>query len=130
MSSPKLVHPEDSAVLESISSRFWSSLDALVANAQIVIDRPAGTAHPRYPTFVYPYDYGYLEGTTAVDGGAIDVWIGGLGTGLVTGVVCTVDLHKRDAELKILIGCTRDEMRAIEAVHNAKSQSGRLIERP
>ena len=112
------------------SDRFWSSLDRLVANARIVIDRPAGTAHPRYPTFVYPYDYGYLDGTTAVDGGAIDVWVGSLGTDRVTGVVCTIDLYKRDAEVKILIGCTLDEMRSIEAAHNAKSQSGTLLERP
>ena len=110
--------------------RFWASLDRLVADARIVIDRPAGTAHPRYPTFVYPYDYGYLEGTTAVDGGAVDVWVGSLETGRVTGIVCTVDLHKRDAEVKILIACTPDEMRAIEAAHNAESQSGTLLERP
>lgn len=112
------------------SNRFWSSLDTLVEGSRIVIDRPAGTAHPKFPEFAYPYDYGYLDGTTAVDGGAVDVWVGSLGTGHVTGIVCTVDLHKRDAEVKILIACTPDEMQAIEAVHNAKSQSGILIERP
>ena len=50
-----------------------------------------------------------------------------LGMGAVTGIVTTVDLFKNDAELKILIGCTPDEMVLIEAHHNGQSQSGLLV---
>jgi len=53
-----------------MSERFWRHLDVLVAEAEVVIDRPAGSAHPRYPNFIYPLDYGYVRGTTAVDAGA------------------------------------------------------------
>lgn len=28
---------------------FWNLLDRLVENSEIVIDRPKGTAHPKYP---------------------------------------------------------------------------------
>lgn len=28
---------------------FWSALDELAANSEIIIDRPNGTAHPKYP---------------------------------------------------------------------------------
>lgn len=35
---------------------FWQSLDLLVAESSIVIDRPCGTPHPRYPDFLYPFD--------------------------------------------------------------------------
>ena len=111
-------------------SRFWSALDSLVSTSPIIIDRPAMTAHPRYPDFIYPYDYGYLEGTEAMDGAGIDVWVGSLSRRAVTGVVCTVDLHKGDAEIKILISCSPREMDEIVEVHNAKSQSGLLIPRP
>lgn len=35
---------------------FWASLDALVRRCPLVIDRPRGSAHPRYPDFIYPLD--------------------------------------------------------------------------
>ncbi len=37
---------------------------------------------------------------------------------------------KRDTELKLLLGCTRQEMRRILAQHNSAMQGGILIERP
>ena len=112
---------------EITNERFWQSFDELVKAKPIAIDRPAGSAHPRYPDLIYPLDYGYLDETQSMDGGGIDVWVGGLGLGPVTGVVTTVDLLKNDAELKILIGCTADEMTTIEAHHNGQFQSGLLV---
>ena len=109
---------------------FWEALDRLAANSRLVIDRPQGSAHPRYPDLIYPYDYGYLEGTHAMDGGGIDAWVGSLGERQVTAVICTVDLGKRDAEIKLLLGCTPSEAQAILQVHNGPGgQAGLLIER-
>jgi inorganic pyrophosphatase len=106
---------------------FWCALDDLVATCELVIDRPKGSAHPRYPALIYPLDYGYLAGTTASDGGGIDVWVGSEpGRGIV-GIVATVDLKKRDAELKILLGCTEEEIAQVLAVHNDRWQSGVLV---
>lgn len=113
----------------NVSERFWQHLDELAAEADVVIDRPAGTAHPRFPDFIYPLDYGYLQGTTAGDGGGIDVWRGSLPGAAVTGVICTVDLTKRDSEIKILIGCTPEEMQTALRTHNSGSMAGVLIER-
>ena len=109
---------------------FWQRLDQLVAASEIVIDRPRGTAHPRYPELIYPVDYGYLAQMRAMDGGGLDVWVGSLPDRSVTGVVCTVDLEKRDVELKLLLGCSPAEQRAIVAVHNSGAQSGLWMERP
>ena len=81
---------------------FWEALDALVGGAEIVVDRPRGSHHPDFPEFVYELDYGYLKGTTSADGEGIDVWIGSDPRRQVTGALCTVDLVKHDAELKIL----------------------------
>ena len=108
---------------------FWKRLDELVSTSKIVIDRPQGTAHPRYPEFVYPYDYGYLAGTASPDGGGIDVWVGSLEGRRVTAVICTVDLTKRDSEMKILLGCTPQEAKEILATHNSGPQAGTLITR-
>ncbi len=111
------------------SERFWKYIDQLAAVAEVVIDRPAGTPHPRYPDLIYPLDYGYLKGTLAADGGGIDVWRGSLAGAAVTGVICTVDLTKRDAEIKILLGCTPEEMQTALRTHNSGSMAGVLIER-
>lgn len=111
-------------------SAFWQRLDQLAAEAVIVIDRPRGTAHPRYPDQIYPLDYGYLDGTTAADGDGIDVWIGSLADRAVTAIVCTVDLVKRETEIKLLLGCTPAEAQVILAAHNDGAQSAILIERP
>ncbi len=109
---------------------FWDAIDRLVAECRLVIDRPAGSRHPRFPEVVFPIDYGYLEGTTTSDGEGIDVWIGSTPGRRVTGVACTMDFLKRDLELKILLACTREEMARIREFHNTEFQRGWLIERP
>ena len=110
-------------------TQFWSALDTLVRQSEIVIDRPRGSAHPRYPDFIYPVDYGYLKNTPSMDGGGIDVWLG-TGDGGVNAVICTVDLLKKDSEIKILIGCTREETAAIYEKHNdSEYMKGILIPR-
>lgn len=109
---------------------FWERLAELVAGSQVVIDRPKGTVHPRYPEFIYPLDCGYLEGTQTIDGGGVDVWIGSLPEKRVTAVVCNVDLVKRDTELKLLLGCTSKEAEMILQTHNNRFQSAILIPRP
>lgn len=58
------------------SAAFWDALDALAAACERVIDRPRGTVHPKYPSFVYPLDYGYLKNTSSADGEGIDIWLG------------------------------------------------------
>jgi inorganic pyrophosphatase len=97
----------------NVDSEFWGHLDQLVTSSKIVIDRPRGSVHPRYQEVVYPLDYGYLEGTTAGDGAGIDVWIGSAAADRPNAILCTVDLWKRDAEIKVLIGCTEADIEAI-----------------
>ncbi len=77
---------------------FWAGLDKLLADSTICIDRPAGTSHPRFPDFVYPLDYGYLEGTQAGDGNEIDLWRGTLAEESITGIVCTVEYSKNGVQ--------------------------------
>jgi inorganic pyrophosphatase len=103
---------------------FWKAMTELVTTNAIVIDRPKGSTHPRYGNAVYPLDYGYLEETTSSDGGGIDVWIGSLSSvvdkhnaQILTGILCTFDTLKRDAEIKLLIGCTKENVQVIQEFH-------------
>lgn len=92
---------------------YWATLERLVADCPLKLDRPKGSHHSRYPELVYPLDYGYLEGSTSVDGGGIDVWHGTADGSGIAGIVLTVDLHKRDAEIKILLDTSEAEIRTI-----------------
>ena len=116
-------HPADDA--------FWAALDQLMVSSRVVIDRPRGTAHPRYPDMIYPLDYGYLADTTAMDGGGIDVWAGSDPARGLDAIMVTVDLMKRDSEIKLLIGCTEEEKQLVWHQHNdSESMKGMLIRRP
>jgi inorganic pyrophosphatase len=108
---------------------FWAILDQLAAG-EIVVDRPRGSGHPRMAGMVYPLDYGYLAGTTAGDGDGIDVWLGSLPGRAVTGIACTADAHKRDAEIKLLLGCTAEEMAAVQRFLNAHGLGCTVLSRP
>lgn len=108
---------------------FWTALDELVNNSEIVIDRPKGTAHPKFPNFIYRVDYGYLRNTSSMDGAGIDVWVGS-GEKKIDAIMCIVDLMKRDSEIKILIGCTEEEKSIVYETHNeTQYMKGVLIRR-
>lgn len=112
-----------------INEEFWLALDQLAAASEIVIDRPKGSAHPKYPDCIYRVDYGYLKDTASMDGGGIDVWVGS-GEKTIDAIICTVDLLKRDSEIKILIGCTEEEKAIIYETHNeSEYMKGILIRR-
>lgn len=109
---------------------FWAHLDTLLESSRTVIDRPKGTSHPRYADLVYPLDYGYLEETSGSDGNEIDLWRGSQPSCGCDAVLCTVDLTKRDAEIKLLVGCTDHEKSTILAFHNgSESMSAILVNR-
>lgn len=109
---------------------FWTALDKLVETHAIVIDRPKDSNHPRFPHCIYPLDYGYLDGTTSMDGGGIDVWRGSAPAQSLDAIICTVDLMKGDSEIKLLIGCTEEETRSVLAFHNdSEFMKGLLVRR-
>lgn len=92
---------------------FWNEMAGLTTSRKIIIDRPKGQAHPQYPDLIYPFDYGYLEGTFSADGDGIDVWIGSQGKQTLTGILCTYDMLNCDAEIKLLLGCRHEDVQVI-----------------
>ena len=108
---------------------FWIAIDKLVMESKIIIDRPKGSMHPRFD-FTYPLDYGYLDNTSSMDGGGIDVWKGSLDVDLCDAVICTVDLLKKDSEIKLLLGCTEEEKEIAMRFHNeSEYMKGIMIRR-
>jgi len=108
---------------------FWEYLHQLIKTNEIIIDRPKGSTHPRYPGMVYPFDYGYLKNTRGIDGNELDVCRGSLTGNHLTAFVCTFDTRKKDIELKLLIGCTEEELNVIEHFFNSPEFGGALLVR-
>lgn len=114
-----------------MASDFWTAFEQLIQTCKLVTDRPKGSAHPRYPEFIYPLDYGYLSGTTSPDGGGIDVWRGSDPARRFDAVLVIVDLVKRDSEVKLLIGCTEEEKQIVLAFQNdSEFMKALLVSRP
>ena len=92
--------------LNRFDELFWQSIEELVRQSALVINRPKGSSLPRYPDFIYPVDYGYLAETVSMDRQGIDAWKGTRSESSVDAILRTVDREKRDAEFKLLISCT------------------------
>ena len=114
--------------MNTFDKDFWTAIDKLIADSKIVIDRPKGTSHPKYPDFIYHLDYGYLENTSSSDGSGIDVWLGS-GERKADAVMCIIDLTKKDSEIKLLIGCTQQEKEIVYTTHNTPFMKGIMIQR-
>lgn len=116
---------------DAASEAFFEALARLVRMSEVVVNRPRGTAHPRIPDAVYPADYGYLAGTTSADGEGIDVFLGSGDRAVVSAVILTADATKRDAEIKLLLGCTPEETATIQRfVADVLRIGGFLVESP
>ncbi|MFB6278735.1 MAG: inorganic diphosphatase [Salinibacter sp.] len=87
----------------------WKKWDVCICNNGITVERPRTTAHPDYPSVVYPLDYGFVNDTLGTDGDPVDVFVGRGTTGLVGGIL-TADVRQQDREMKLLYDCTPPEV--------------------
>jgi len=87
----------------------WSAWAQCIDERGVTVDRPARSAHPDYPSVIYPIDYGYIPGTVGTDGEPVDVFVGTGATGLV-GAILTNDHRRGDGEAKLLYDCTPSEI--------------------
>ena len=108
---------------------FRDYIDKLIECTEIVIDRPKYSSHPRFPGSKYPADYGYLKSTRSSDSSGVDVWVGTKSTPEVDGFLATIDLQKMDYEIKLVVGCTGEELAMIEQFHNTQDMRAIYIPR-
>jgi inorganic pyrophosphatase len=104
----------------------WRRWESLILERGVVIDRPRGSSHPRYPEMVYPLDYGYIPGTIGGDGAEVDVFVGTASTGLCAALV-TRDAVKADTEIKLLWNLRREEVEAVRRFLNDGGMSATIV---
>lgn len=89
---------------------FWQKLDTIYLSSKLEIDRPKDSVHYKYSNLVYPVDYGYLKDTTGTDMKPIDVFKGSLDGNQVQAVAVSADILKKDSEVKLMVGCSEEEI--------------------
>ena len=89
---------------------FWQKVDAIFLSSKLEIDRPKNTCHYKYSNLIYPVDYGYLKDTTGSDMEPIDVFKGSLPNVQVQAALMSADILKKDCEVKLIVGCSDEEM--------------------
>lgn len=71
---------EDGAAkfIEEVILRRVISSEYLGKEVEVAIDRPLGSAHPKYSDMIYPVNYGYIPNTVGGDGEEMDVYLLGV----------------------------------------------------
>jgi inorganic pyrophosphatase len=117
-------------IMSSINNEnFFKALEQLIEQNGISIDRTRGSSHPRFPTLIYPLDYGYINGTKSQDGSGIDLVKGDDTTSKIVGIICTVDTVKKDSEVKVLFNCTEENIKTAMIMFNNQVMKGILLRR-
>jgi len=82
-----------------------NSLNFLNKTIDVIIDRPIGSRHPKYPNIIYPINYGYVPNTMSGDNEELDCYILGISKPLTnfTGL-CIAIIHRlNDNDDKLVI---------------------------
>lgn len=89
---------------------FWQKLDTIYLSSKLEIDRPKDSVHYKYSNLVYPVDYGYLKDTTGTGMDPIDVFKGSLPSNQIQAAIITADILKKDCVVKLVVGCSDEEI--------------------
>lgn len=109
---------------------FWQKLDTLLLSCTCTIDRPKGTTHFKYSNLIYPVDYGFLSDSVGSDQAPIDVFKGSKKTSIVQAIAISADILKKDCEVKLLVGCTPEEVEKIlQFLNQTQFQKAILVRR-
>ncbi len=87
---------------------FWQKVDTIFLSSHVNIIRHKGETHPHFKNLVYPTEYGHLEETG--NGDPISVYVGTKNHSEITGMIVAADILQKTIDIKILVGCTEDEV--------------------
>jgi len=81
-------------------------MDRIIGSSvHVCMDRPLGSAHPRFPDLLYPVNYGFVPGVAAPDGDFQDAYVLGPDIPLreFSGVVTAILVREDDIETKWIV---------------------------
>ena len=89
---------------------FWQKVDTLFLASGFCQTRKKGDIHPVFKNLIYPTDYGYVPDTNSVSGDGVSVYAGSGDRSTITALVVAADILAKELDVKILIGCTEEQV--------------------
>ena len=109
---------------------FWQKLDSIYFASSIVITQPQGSFHPTFKNLIYPVDYGYLNETLSQDQLGIAIYKGKGSAVSVEAILVAADILKKDIEVKLLVGCSQEEVdKILRFVNQTEYQKTIIVRR-
>lgn len=87
---------------------FWQKVDTIFLSSNVHIIRHKGEVHPQFKNLVYPTEYGHLDETG--NGNPISVYMGTKNHSEITGLIVAADILQKTIDVKLLLGCTEEEV--------------------
>ena len=88
----------------------WQKVDTLYLSSGFTLTRKKGDVHPVFKNLIYPTDYGHAKDTQSVSGEGVSVYAGSLNRYSITALVVAADILSKELDVKILVGCTEEEV--------------------
>ncbi len=109
---------------------FWQKIDTLLFSSPLEIFHKKGESHPEYAHFIFPVDVGMLQETSSQKSDGIFAFKGTKESSGCNAVVVSVDILKKELEVKLLIDCTEEEEEEIlKFLNQADLQKAILLQR-
>ncbi len=89
---------------------FWQKVDTLYLSSGFRQTRKKGDVHPVFKNLIYPTDYGHVADTKSVSGEGVSVYAGSLSRNVITALVVAADILAKELDVKVLVGCTDEEV--------------------
>ena len=87
---------------------FWQKVDTIFLSSNVNIIRYKGEVHPQFKNLIYPTEYGHLDETG--NGNPISVYMGTKNHSEITGLIVAADILQKTIDVKLLLGCTEEEV--------------------
>lgn len=79
-------------------------------SSEINLNRKKGDVHPVFKNLIYPTDYGHVTDTKSVTSEGVSVYAGSGDRNKITALVVAADILAKELDVKMLIGCTEQEV--------------------
>ncbi len=110
-------------------NKFWTILDKIVANAEIVIDEPKGSSLKKMG-IKFPLAHGHLRLHNVTQNNDFNLWQGSGSSHELVGLILVANQEKQKIDFELLLGCTQNEKKtAFDFYKKIKGKSGLLINR-
>lgn len=92
---------------------FWQKVDTLFLSGNLKLEKKKGDIHPTFGNLIYPTDYGHLVDTKSAGESGVSVYAGSSDRMRISALVIAADILTKELDVKILIGCTEEEIEDI-----------------